>query len=367
MIGLLKRILLQGALLLLLVFTSACSSAAAAPTPNPAAEPSSIPSLVPSPQGPTPTLPPAWAGQGYTGHLILIASQQTGNQVVEIDLVSGATKTLFQAPQNSWLVAAAVSPDGQQILLTYAPPPSDGSAQLGYSDLYLLPASGGEPQPFLTHKDPEEVYFDPAWSPDGKAIYYTHLYRLNTNSKVVAYQNDIERTSLAGKVEKLIPHALRPVVSPDGTKLSYLNEDPATFGNDLYQANSDGSQLKPILPPGMEPPIDAHLYSKDGKSLFFSMVNPQTQPARSWFDWVFGVDLASAHSVPSDWYRIPITGGGLVRMTNLNDIGLNAGLSPDGTQIAFIGSSGLYIMNLEGSNLFKLSNQLFVGTVNWIP
>ena len=71
--------------------------------------------------------------------------------------------------------------------------------------------------------------------------------------------------------------------------------------------------------------------------------------------------------MPSDWYRIPLTGGGPVRLTNLNDVGMNASLSPDGSQMAFIGSSGLYIMNLDGSNLFKLSNQLFVGTVAWIP
>lgn len=99
---------------------------------------------------------PAWVRMGYAGRLILILSNPKGNQLEELDLTSGKTKILFQAPENSWLGAAVISPDGKQILLAYAPPAADGKAQFGYTDLDLMPFSGPAwPQPLLTRKDPQ--------------------------------------------------------------------------------------------------------------------------------------------------------------------------------------------------------------------
>jgi Tol biopolymer transport system component len=300
--------------------------------------------------------------------LVLIIFGQKGNQLVEIDLTSGNIKTMFQAPENSWLAAAVVSPDGRQVLLSYAPPPPVGNPQFGYSDLYLLPLSGsGSPQPLLTRKDPQESYFNPTWAPDGNSIAYTHLYRIDPNSKVPAFQNDVEQATLDGKTKPLIPHSLWPALSPDGTKLAYLNEDPITFGNDLYLANSDGSNPVPVLPPGINPPVDDHFFTKDGNSLVFSMVNPQTMPTSSWLENFLGVEVASAHTVPSDWYEVSIGGGEPRRLTNLNDVGMYADLSPDGQQVAFISATGLFIMSLDGTNLYNLSNQVYIGTVDWIP
>jgi Tol biopolymer transport system component len=293
---------------------------------------------------------------------------QKGNQLVEIDLTSGNIKTMFQAPENSWLAAAVVSPDGRQVLLSYAPPPPVGNPQFGYSDLYLLPLSGsGSPQPLLTRKDPQESYFNPTWAPDGNSIAYTHLYRIDPNSKVPAFQNDVEQATLDGKTKPLIPHSLWPALSPDGTKLAYLNEDPITFGNDLYLANSDGSNPVPVLPSGINPPVDDHFFTKDGNSLVFSMVNPQPMPTNSWLENLLGVKVASAHTVPSDWYEVSIGGGEPRRLTNLNDVGMYADLSPDGQQVAFISATGLFIMSLDGTNLYNLSNQVYIGTVDWIP
>jgi hypothetical protein len=49
----------------------------------------------------------------------------------------------------------------------------------------------------------------------------------------------------------------------------------------------------------------------------------------------------------------------------LNEVNLNGDLSPDGSRMAFIASSGLYVVNLDGSNLIQLSEDRFVGTVDW--
>jgi Tol biopolymer transport system component len=305
---------------------------------------------------------------GLTGRLVLIEWRPNGNRLIELNLISGEIKALFQAPENSWLSEAVVPPDEQRILLAYAPPPPGGETQFGYTDLYLLPYDGSsQPQPFLTRSNPEESYFFSTWAVDGQSVYFTHLYQSDPNSPILTYQNDVEKATLQGETETVIEHALWPAISPDGSRLSYLYADPVTFGNDLYLANPDGTGQLPVLQPGANPPVDAHLFTTDGSQLIFSMVNFQPAPASSWLEILFGVENASAHNVPSDWYHAPLSGGLPERLTYLDDVNLNGDLSPDGGRFAFIAASGLYVMNVDGSNLIQLSNDVMIGTVNWIP
>ena len=210
-------------------------------------------------------------------------------------------------------------------------------------------------------------FFFPTWSPDGKEVYYTHLFRIQTGNNIRAYQNDVEVASLQGASKTIAPHAVWPAANSDGSKISYLVTDQVNFSVDLYLADPDGSQQVPVFPPGSNPPIDAHLFTRDGSGMIFSMVNPQPQPTRNWLEKLFGVQVVSAHNVPSDWYRAPVSGGTPQRLTNLEEVNLNGDLSPDGSQMAFICAGGVYVMNIDGSNLVQLSNDVMIGTVDWIP
>ncbi len=310
------------------------------------------------------------AGRGYSGRLVLIQPDRKGNKVIELDLATGTFKTLFQSPENGWLTGAVVSPDGQQILLAYALPPAPGESQNYSTDLYLMPYDGSS-EPHLLQARQERAtqsYFNPAWAPDGQSVYVTFLYQTGpTADNPSPYQNDILQITLTGEAKVLIhQHALWPSLSPDGKKMAYLFVDPITSGNDLYQANSDGSQPAPLLQPGPNTPIDDHLFSADGSQMIFSMVNAKQSLRHPWFERLFAVEIASAHNIPSDWYTIPTAGGQPERLTEMNNTGMYADLSPDGRQLAFISAAGLYIMNLDGSELFSLSDQIFIGTIDWI-
>ncbi len=155
--------------------------------------------------------------------------------------------------------------------------------------------------------------------------------------------------------------------SPDGAILAYLNADPTTLGNDLYLAHTDGSNPTSLTRPGIDPPVDDHFFTQDGNQIIFSMVNSQPASSSSWWEKFFGVETASAHNVPSDWYALPTSGGEPQQLTHLNMIGLNGARSPDGRRIAFISSTGLFMMNVDGSDPFTLSNLAYVGSVDWIP
>jgi Tol biopolymer transport system component len=253
-------------------------------------------------------------------------------------------------------------------LLSYAPPPPGNATQYGYSDLYLLAYAGaGELRSLTIRSDPQESFFFSAWAPDGQLIYCTHLYRIDPDSPVPAYQNNVVALTLDGQARVLVDHALWPAVSPDGGRLAYLSADPESLSNDLYLANADGSEQMPVLQPGENPPVDAHLFNGDGHQLIFSMVNLQPLPVRNWLDRLLGVQVASAHSVPSDWYRLPVEGGTPQRLTNLEDLNLNGDLSPDGSRLAFIGASGLYVLDLDGGNLIQLAKANLIGSVDWAP
>jgi Tol biopolymer transport system component len=310
----------------------------------------------------------AVASYGLSGRLVLIQHDLEGNRLVELILEAGRTITLFTAPQNSWLAEAVVSPDGEQILLAYAPPAPRDKPQFGYTDLYLMPyQEGAQPEAFLARSEDQESYFFPSWALDGSSIYYTHLHPNDPNTAGPAFRYDIETAVLNGESKVLIRDAVWLAISPDGSKLAYLHSDPSDSSNELYLADADGSAGVPVFDSPVKPIVDAHLFAPDGDQLIFSMVNLEPAPASTWLEKLFGVRVASAHNVPSDWYRVSLTSGRVKRLTTLNEVNLNGDLSPDGSRMAFIASSGLYVVNLDGSNLIQLSEDRFVGTVDWIP
>jgi Tol biopolymer transport system component len=361
----------KSALLVILWLLAGCAGAIATSTTVPAGHlpTDTFPAATEAPQATltaTQSLPVTWSGHGLTGDLLLIQYHQAGDTLIELDLQSGQISVLFQAPNQSRLMTAALSPDGEQIVLGYAPP-IPGQIQLGNSDLYLLiPGSKNPPRPLLKRKDTEDSFFGPVWTPDGKAIVYSHFYKTLVN-KVQTYNYTVERTDLNGKTETLISDSYWASVSPDGSKIAYVYTDPISLNVDLYIADANGRNKKALTSPGNTPPVDAHFFSQDGKTIFFSMVNTQAQSTSNWWDTLFGIETVSAHNVPSDWYKVPAAGGKIERVTNVNDTGMSGTMSPDGSRLAFISMNGLFSVKPDGSDLVKLSNETFEGSIQWIP
>jgi Tol biopolymer transport system component len=303
--------------------------------------------------------------------------------LAELDLATGAMTTLFDPPDSAWLNAAAVSPDGAQLALAYAAPPPEGEITLGFTDLYLMPM--GHPdqmQLVLQRTDAQESFFNPAWSPDGRQIYYSHLVHIapTTNSltptpfDAINYQYNIERIAYppgSHPPESLIENAIWPRLSPDGSKIAYVSFDLNTYANNLYVADADGTHATQLTTADTFSAVDAPIFAADGQTILFSAVGgPIAVPSSSsltWLDQLLGVQIASAHNVPSDWWRISVNGGQPSQITQLYDTGLYAALSPDGQRMAFVAASGLYIMNPDGSDLRQLLRLWVGGTIDWIP
>jgi Tol biopolymer transport system component len=363
-----KHLKLLGLIIGMIVWLAACSIDLSEPSHKPP-EPIIVTETPGADQAigsGTAATPPAWANLNLSGHLIFV---QIPRQIVKLDLASGARTVLFEAPGNGFVSAAQVSRDGQWIVMAYAPP-KDPSLQSVNTDLYVMPADGSAPpQVLLQRTDDKEDYFNPVWSADGHYVYYSHLMPDPTSSrKYTNFKYDLERVVYPnGQPQKLIDDAFWPRLSKDGIHLAYVSFVPATNSNDLYLANADGSAAKLVMPAGSFFAVDAPVFSADGQTLLFSAVGDVQPPAASWLDQLLGVQIAEAHTVPSDWWRVSIAGGQPERLTRINDTGLYGDFSPDGQHVAFVSVTGVYVMKPDGSNLVQLVKDAVGGTVSWTP
>ena len=331
--------------------------ATAAPAAN---DPATLPAT-------SPTASPE-ASPHLSGRLIFV---QSPDDLAQLDLRSSQTSLLFHTPHNAWLAAAAVSPDGNQIVLAYAPPLNDPSQQFGYTDLYILPADGsGVPQVLLQRTDPQEGFAFPQWSADGRYIYYAHEIPDTTGRlRYIHYNYTIERVAYpTGRPQKLLENAIWPRLSPDGKRLAYVSFNQQTGENNLYVANVDGTHARPAVPAGTFYAVDAPLFSRDSQVLIFSAVGGPASSQRESDQFISTArPNVMKHDIPSDWWRVDLATGKIKSLTHISDTGLYGDFSPDGQHIAFVAATGLYLMNPDGSNLTQIMNFGPEGTVSWIP
>jgi Tol biopolymer transport system component len=299
-----------------------------------------------------------------------VVDNRTDTSLQTLDLETGEVTTIFRSPLGGWIYYATVSPDGRQLVISYVPPPQSGSVP--NQALYGLQFDGSSPpQLLITPQTEFDQYLQVEWSPDGKYIYYV-LYDYHNQPEGQSYPNyDIYRMAHPdGQPEKILEHAFWPRVSHDSSRLVYVTLDPITGENKLFTANADGTQAQEVKLSGSSilSIKDAPVFLPDGESLLFSAPAPPQAYQPNWLEKLMGIQIAKAHSIPSDWWSVPVTGGEPIRLTQLNTVGLFASISPDRKHIASLSGEGIFVMDLDGSQLTRLLLDPGVfGTVSWIP
>ena len=369
---------------LLALAVGACALAPLTPAPTQATG-TALPALVtatatPGPPTPTPVqLPVTWAGLNLTGSLVFLTAtgsleSNTGLAPIlaQLDLRTGALRTLFAAPPGALLSSGSLAPDGTQLALAYAPPTANGEIQYGYLGIYLLPGDGqGEPRAILDQTQDKHAYFQPTWSPDSAYIYYTHYDpHLDANGYYTPTYT-VERWDVpAGRAETIVAGAYWPRLSDDGRQLAYVTLDATNTHNELYVAGPEGQAARRLdLPASLI--IDVPLFSPDGQWIYFSAAD-LSFPARNWLDRLWGVQTAEAadnpHSLPADWWRVPTAGGPAEQIIPLYGTALYGAFSPDGRHLAFVSGEGVYVVDPTGQNLTALVTEVpLVGTLDWRP
>lgn len=324
----------------------------------------------PSPH--TTLVPVLWTGLNLSGRLVYISQDLSGENlppsIYILDLISGEVTTLFTAPDDAWIFYASVSPDTKFLVMSYIASIQSGANRM----LYILPlVKDSSPQVLLTPPTPDDHYTQAEWSPDGNYIYYVHYNDSDrpTDEPYPAY--DLSRMAYpSGIIEKVVEQAFWPRLSPELTKLVYVHLDPASGLNELHLANADGSDSRKLdlSDEWTQGIIDAPLFSPDGQSIFFSVPSLAQANQPKWWESLLGIQVAHAHNIPSDWWSVPVAGGTPTQLTNIQTINLFGSISPDQKHIASVSGDGLFVMDLDGSNLTQiLSDPGIYGTVSWLP
>lgn len=296
------------------------------------------------------------------GRLVLAS----GDGVTSLDLVSGAQTTLFKAEPKSALTAAAISPDGKTLAISYAPPAA--LIQFGYTNLYTLPADGSGGLALMVDGHGRDVITGPVWSADGKHILYT---RSGPSADGMTTTQSVEEIGYpAGGASTMVKNGFAPDVSADGTKLVYVTLPEGAAGDSLMIAGMDGSQAAEVAGEKEFLSIDRPRISPDGTLIAFSGDAAGMSQGRAGLDWaeaLGGVRVASAHTIPtSDIWAIPAAGGTPVRLIKLLASGIALGFAPDGKQIAFVTTQGVYVMGNDGSGAVRILQGDGYQTVMWV-
>lgn len=362
---------------------SSCSIQVEQPTvATPASTPESISPTVSSngnsPQTnivTTTQVPVTWGDLNLTGKLVYINGTIVDTvfrlQIQVLNLVTGEVTTIFDAPKYSWIYYVTVSPDNTQVVMSYSPPPGDNPVD---QDLYIMPLDGSQP-PKLLFSPPtkEDDYVEVEWSPDGKYIYFTHVnFQITPQPDQIYPLYEIYRMTFPdGKPERVAEKAFWPRVSSDSSQIAYISVDLFLRENKLFIADSNGNNAHEVVLEGQQIPEvkDAPIFSPDGQTLLFSAPVPVQSYQPNWLDKLMGVRIAKAHNVPSDWWSVPVTGGEITQLTNIQTTNLFASFAPDGKHIASHSTSGIFVMKPDGSELTMLipNPQAVPGTVAWIP
>ena len=289
-----------------------------------------------------------------------------GQAVLVYELSTGETRLLFQAPLNAWITGLAAIPESGELIMAYAPAPEEGQAQSGMTDLSALSLDGsGEPGTVLAHVGEERSYASPLWSERAAQLYYGYYQTLGES-----FTYGVERYVYpGGEKEPVVENAIWPRLSADGRQLVYVGFEPGIGDTGLFTLDllAASAVPQPLLLPDDFPIVDAPLFSPEGEMIYFSAVSPDPPTSGTWWDRLTGVQVAYAHDVPSDWWRMPVGGGEPERLTEIFETGLYADFSPDGEYFAFISSTGLYVMKPDGSGLQLLAEiPGLYGTLDWI-
>ena len=354
------------------VLTVACTAEVAEPPPavTPTAPPPAVPGIEPVA---TPTTAEAVSVQedepslkedDLDGRLYYIGFINQRQHLLTLDLASGEETSLLAVPQDAWLSEVAASPDGDRLLLAYAPSPERSQVQFGFTALYVMPAGGSaEPELLVPQEDPSETFFNISWPLDD-VIYYAHFAPTIDDAGAVLYASRIERARLPGaEVEMLLEDAAWPRLSNDGNRLVYVTE-----AGQLMIAAADGTSPELLLDATAFSAVDAPLFSPDGNQIYFSAVDLGSSASLSPLDRLLGVKVAQAHSVPSDWWRLPVEAGSLPeQLTTIDKVGLYGDFDAGGRHLFFVAADGVYVMGPAGEELTQLMTIPTTATIDWTP
>ncbi len=310
----------------------------------------------------------ALADTGPALHSGYVFNSEFNLWIMSTDAAHQKRLTYFP-PQYERADTPAWSPDGSLIAFAYTPKqPSD---QIPVSDIWVIKPDGSGARQVVGHSPGESLLY-PAWSGDGKYLYFTVEGSPDNSAPMglpVTPNDDrrIDRVEVGtgvGTGARSTWLSSAHMAASGGHERSGNNEvvylelvpaapdtDPSAIPQKLMLSKPDGSEKRQLVGDNTYGIMYAPRLSPDGRWMVFSATNTPLPPRSSFnpFRWLnIEPEAASAHVVPWDLYIVPTSGGAPTRLTKLDeDQPYPCWL--DNSTIAFMGASGLYKVSIGGA------------------
>ncbi len=268
--------------------------------------------------------------------------------------------------------SAVMSPDGQHVAYTVTRPPvEDAPRARTSSELFIIPAGGGDAVPVITH--PQSAS-GPQWLPDGRLAFTARLTDHSDQTQVYAVnasgENLQKLTDAAHGVNQF-------TVSADGSTLAYRSTDPESeerqerreLGYDMIVYSDAPRAIRLYVQPLDD--ADAESVTPDHWLVQDMALAPNGRHA---VVRVTEDPLADFDLMYSELYRINLETGDYSLLVETEGKLGPISWSPNGDRIAFLGAKAfndplpqrLYVLNRDGSDKKDITPEDYHGTIEWI-
>jgi Tol biopolymer transport system component len=310
--------------------------------------------------GVAPSPPPA---SGIGAKATFVLANPTG--LLGLDDTGHALGRIIDLPAQSAPATPVLHPSKKSVVFALTQQPSK---KTGFgSDLFTVNLDGSTLKSLVEHEGDNVFYASPRFDTTGNLLYFHRRAAIITGGTFVGNEDGIFRLDLrTGERKQVVKDGADPDLSPDGTWLAYVH---LTQGqpDGLWRVNVDGTGAQPFFKTKDNWwYLQSPRFSPKGCEIVFSAAGhavaavPPASPGQG--------KSGYAHlSIPSFLYLAPCDGTSVKEVGQTVDDVVPA-WSPDGKQIAYVGSGGFFILDVASGKARTIAQgqDFFFGDLIWL-